>query len=1137
MKNIPLISRHITPLCNSFTEALELLETHEIEEGELVYVEYIDDQNTKNIILALGIVDHDYRILNLGASEPVNGVLSYFPGIDSLIHNQKYIVNDSGNSYLVYCKDGKTRTIEEIQPEQTKTFIDLENSSYLFSWLGKVRQLDDIPEQLESNSKIENKLEFQQRDWLEEDKNSTAYIHNKPSLSQLGTITYTIQKEEDNDNIYYNLFWTPYNTENDLLKGTIIAYKNNIPVSGELKRVGENDESDWEVGDYYLDILMSNESHIYIRMQDLKVTYNIGPGIELGEDNRLHLRIDTTTGLTINPEGQLSWNLATEDQGGAISILDHEKINNFYIDNYVKVKDITGGSIIAGISENTDYIVGEDRIASIDSPGFIVRETAGQFLNVPGFSCARLRSVYGNTTPFNPTYFKSIGNNIVDYKDQTKQALGYYIDSGTVSAGSTSILFWAYCPLPGKYVINNGYAFNLYECYLSDEPGNIVNRVHLDIYEDSIDDETYYNYFTINSPGWFISYVWDYSNSALSDICISFASDYAITIPGFLDLDYKESIIELKKPEENTWGAISKDGLTDCWRTFGNVLHFIQYWNQANLDDLVWKYEGGIYTSDSLTNLIRPETTNLIYDDSNINNIVVNNAGYLEVRADSTPTGILYYELNEPIDFNTGVSSLFNYGSYGTEQFIGTSQPSEVSIEYLSNPQYYLEDWVNIKSNKVMISDIVDSLDNLGLNFNKVVQGNAIINYLEEKINSSVRDTAIDLSMQDIFGVPQDSMNTANCYVLKDPGYYKFPLVYGNAIKNGKPNRPAYLGKNEAHTLSCFYDHLGYPIQTPWIESNYKTLGQEYIVKSVTIEPIYTGENYNFTDIILTDDRYVSFYYDGLAGYNNFRVIIKNQNNGIIWSWHLWTVDNLDDLIPVSVNNYISTSTHEEGATYYQMMPINLGYTFNNQTSAVYQWGRKDPFSFDVSSVYGTPDDESSNKNIHYSISHPTTPFTRLYQNCNWFYYDINNRENLPYNMWDASLTTSDSQQEMSIKSVYDPCPPGFKVPVLAAFFGFTDSGVSSILTEDNGNIIGEYDDGFSFKTFLTDETGIFIPYFKDWDGSCEPYNNSLSNYFSSSVCTTLSGDSSYSFQFDSTTQLFANGLTFGGLIRPILDD
>ena len=35
---------------------------------------------------------------------------------------------------------------------------------------------------------------------------------------------------------------------------------------------------------------------------------------------------------------------------------------------------------------------------------------------------------------------------------------------------------------------------------------------------------------------------------------------------------------------------------------------------------------------------------------------------------------------------------------------------------------------------------------------------------------------------------------TANCYVINAPGYYSLPLVYGNAIKNGSTNSSAYSG-------------------------------------------------------------------------------------------------------------------------------------------------------------------------------------------------------------------------------------------------------------------------------------------------------------------------------------------------------
>lgn len=48
-----------------------------------------------------------------------------------------------------------------------------------------------------------------------------------------------------------------------------------------------------------------------------------------------------------------------------------------------------------------------------------------------------------------------------------------------------------------------------------------------------------------------------------------------------------------------------------------------------------------------------------------------------------------------------------------------------------------------------------------------------------------------DLSMHDVFGNTH-AQTTANSYVVTAPGTYKFPVVYGNAITNGRDNVEAY---------------------------------------------------------------------------------------------------------------------------------------------------------------------------------------------------------------------------------------------------------------------------------------------------------------------------------------------------------
>ena len=63
--------------------------------------------------------------------------------------------------------------------------------------------------------------------------------------------------------------------------------------------------------------------------------------------------------------------------------------------------------------------------------------------------------------------------------------------------------------------------------------------------------------------------------------------------------------------------------------------------------------------------------------------------------------------------------------------------------------------------------------------------------------------------------------NTANCYVVSASGFYCFPLVYGNAIKNGTTNTSAYTSnKTGVSILTSFINHTGNPITSPYIKEN-----------------------------------------------------------------------------------------------------------------------------------------------------------------------------------------------------------------------------------------------------------------------------------------------------------------------------
>ena len=76
-----------------------------------------------------------------------------------------------------------------------------------------------------------------------------------------------------------------------------------------------------------------------------------------------------------------------------------------------------------------------------------------------------------------------------------------------------------------------------------------------------------------------------------------------------------------------------------------------------------------------------------------------------------------------------------------------------------------------------------------------------------EQMRQATQPTGVkDLSLDE-----NGRQSTANCYVITAPGTYSFPLVYGNAIKNGVKNESAYKVTNllNGFTLTNFQDSKG----------------------------------------------------------------------------------------------------------------------------------------------------------------------------------------------------------------------------------------------------------------------------------------------------------------------------------------
>jgi uncharacterized protein (TIGR02145 family) len=166
------------------------------------------------------------------------------------------------------------------------------------------------------------------------------------------------------------------------------------------------------------------------------------------------------------------------------------------------------------------------------------------------------------------------------------------------------------------------------------------------------------------------------------------------------------------------------------------------------------------------------------------------------------------------------------------------------------------------------------------------------------------------------------------------------------------------------------------------------------------------------------------------------------------------------------------------------MMDRNLGATSATPGDVgalglLYQWGRKDPFLGSLSiSYYRRYDMElakstitwpsyvnsnSSNGTIAYATAHPTTFITRNNSNEDWYYTDSSSTD-------DTRWTTSDKN-----KSIYDPCPAGWRVPDGGDYGDWSKAlGSSSYFT--NYSLYDRTNEGMNFTNKFGSASTIWYP-------------------------------------------------------------
>ena len=161
--------------------------------------------------------------------------------------------------------------------------------------------------------------------------------------------------------------------------------------------------------------------------------------------------------------------------------------------------------------------------------------------------------------------------------------------------------------------------------------------------------------------------------------------------------------------------------------------------------------------------------------------------------------------------------------------------------------------------------------------------------------------------------------------------------------------------------------------------------------------------------------------------YGNALIGLFDAAGRCIWSWHIW-----------ATNGALTTHVYPSG---YVFMDRNLGAENLDpgdpaSRGLYYQWGRKDPFPYDLAAfdygegfAFGTYyGEDSSTATVTWAAAHPATllgraadpsdPAQRL---SSWL------GQPSP-NLW-GNASTGGRPTTAGAKSIYDPCPPGWRVP------------------------------------------------------------------------------------------------------------
>ena len=414
-----------------------------------------------------------------------------------------------------------------------------------------------------------------------------------------------------------------------------------------------------------------------------------------------------------------------------------------------------------------------------------------------------------------------------------------------------------------------------------------------------------------------------------------------------------------------------------------------------------------------------------------------------------------------------------------------------------------------------------------------------------------------------------ESRSTANSYVISASGHYRIPLVYGNAIKNGNNNPSSYqTSKTGANILSNFQDHAGHAIDNPWIEKTHS--GANNGVDGAEVVWADAANLVHSPSITrVGGDAYLDFEVKQADIKSGNAVVAVTKGGTVVWSWHLWFAPK-DALDKIEVTNHQGVKynfTKEalgwkpiqwSGSTYSSARTVKVKVeqtVANNGTKQVavlyitqnpggkkegittlYQFGRKDAFpGMDETQLpQGSINKNAGdNMSITNGIQHPDFYYTGGSNwNSNYGYYNLWSADNTVTGDWNVG------NDNLVVKTVYDPSPVGFKMPANNAFTGFTADGKNEgTMNVDGTDVKQTFSNNFghNFWTSSSKTATINFPAsgFRFSNGGAL---NDVGNggYYWSAVPNGLNNGCDLLFHFFNVVPLSNDARSFGFAARPV---